>query len=252
MKRFLRYVEKTLDLIMFLVFFGLILYGGYAVWDSWQVEKEAESCAYEEYRPLEGTDSFEDLQRLNPDVFGWLTIYDTYIDYPLVQAADNFKYVNTNVKGEFALTGSLFLDYRNKRDFSDLNSIIYGHHMEKKTMFGELSSFQEEAYFESHRYGALFYEGRWHTLEFFAFLQADAYDSGIYSVRDQKDTEKFLNNVQKKSIYYRTLDFGSEEHFVTLSTCMSSGRTNGRHVLIGCITDRPVTQTEEKIRGQET
>ena len=85
--------------------------------------------------------SFEELQKINPEVFGWLNIPDTHIDYPLVQAEGNSKYVNTDVKGNFSLSGSIFLDCRNHKDFSDCNHIIYGHHMQKDAMFGELERF---------------------------------------------------------------------------------------------------------------
>ncbi|MCG4817374.1 class B sortase, partial [Collinsella aerofaciens] len=77
----------------------------------------------------EGGLSFEQLKELNPEVFGWLTVYGTNIDYPVTQGKDNWKYVNTNALGEYSLSGAIFLDYTNRKDFQDFNSILYGHHM---------------------------------------------------------------------------------------------------------------------------
>lgn len=143
----------------------LFSYGCYAVWDSQQLTQAADAKQYEIYKPTdEDTRSFVELQAINPDVFGWLNVYGTNIDYPLLQGEDNSKYVNTNVDGEYSLIGALFLDYRNKPDFSDFNSIIYGHHMAEDKMFGDIADFADRGFFDSHRYGSLFYEGKdpWH------------------------------------------------------------------------------------------
>ena len=110
----------------------LILYGVYAFWDTRQVYDAASAQKYETYKPKKDDSmSFEQLQAQNSEVIGWLHVYGTKIDYPFTQAEDNSKYVNTDVMGEYALSGSLFLDCMNAPDFSNFNNIIYGHHMEK-------------------------------------------------------------------------------------------------------------------------
>ena len=225
------------DLLIKIACIIILTYGIYTVWDSWAAGKKASAQSYEQYWPdLEDGLGFNKLRQMNPEVFGWLKIEHTHIDYPLVQGEDNFKYVNTAATGEFALSGSLFLDYRNKKNFSDKNSIIYGHHMEKYKMFGELENFKKKKYFGNHELGAIYYEGSWHQIEIFAFLQTDAYDNFIYDINfgSQKTDTKCLNRIKKKSIYFRKLRWKKEEHFITLSTCMSDC-TNGRYVLIGRI-----------------
>ena len=173
-------------------------------------------------------------------MIGWLTVYGTKIDYPFAQANNNTKYVNTDITGEFALSGSLFLDCRNAADFTDLNHVIYGHHMEKKTMLGELECFAERPFFEEHRYGRLYYNVQDHGLEFIAFLETDAYDDMIYNVTLTEDEqEKYLSCLREKAMYYRETELSAKEHFLTLSTCDSS-RTNGRYVLVGRIIKKEV------------
>ncbi len=73
-------------------------------------------------------------------------MFGTHIDYPITQTDNNEKYVNTGADGEFSLAGSIFLDYQNSQAFTDFNSILYGHHMEKGAMFGDLENFQDEAF----------------------------------------------------------------------------------------------------------
>lgn len=236
----------------------LFTYGCYAVWDSRQLTQAADAAQYAIYKPTDkDARSFAELQEINPDVFGWLNVYGTNIDYPLVQGEDNSKYVSTNVDGEYSLVGSLFLDCRNRKDFSDFNSIIYGHHMAEDQMFGDIGDFQEKAFFDSHQYGTLFYGGKTWGLEFFAFLEADAYDE-IYSPQGegQESRQAYLNHIRDLALYTRDVSVSVEDHLVLLSTC-TSDVTNGRHLLAGRITQsvRPdpfwQEQEEKQIKGIE-
>lgn len=229
----------------------LFSYGCYAVWDSQQLTQAADAKQYEIYKPTdEDTRSFVELQAINPDVFGWLNVYGTNIDYPLLQGEDNSKYVNTNVDGEYSLIGALFLDYRNKPDFSDFNSIIYGHHMAEDKMFGDIADFADRGFFDSHRYGSLFYEGKTHGIEFFTFLEVDAYDE-LYTpaVEGEENRQGYLEQIMEQAVYTRDLPVGTSDHLVLLSTCTSL-LTNGRHILVGRITEEvqsdPFYEEEEK------
>lgn len=231
-------LDKIVNFFILISLIPVLLYGFYGIWDARQVYSSADSEKYETYRPTENDLSFDELRKINPEVFGWLTLKDTHIDYPLVHSDNNSKYVNTDVKGNFSLSGSIFLDYRNKKDFSDLNNVIYGHHMEKKTMFGELEEFKDRAYFDVHKEGEIYYSGEWHKVEFFAFLQADAYDPYLYdvSLSGKKHQEKYLQYIKAHSLQYRQIKFEKEEHLLVLSTCTSDS-TNGRHLLVGRITE---------------
>ncbi len=78
--------------------------------------------------------SFEELLAINSDVKAWLTLDNTAIDYPVVQGENNFSYINTDVYGDFALAGSIFLDSDCDGSFHDPYSLLYGHHMENSKM----------------------------------------------------------------------------------------------------------------------
>ena len=230
-----RLADGIVNLAVLVLFLALAGYGCYAIWASRQIYSGADAALYETYKPQStDTESFEELQKINPEVIGWLTVYGTSIDYPLVQSDDNQKYVNVNAKGEYALSGSLFLDYRNKADFSDFCNIIYGHHMEKKSMFGEVEEFKEQDFFDSHRYGFLYSDGKERGLEFFAFLEDDAYSDVIYNpeLEDPEAKEEFLSYIKEHAVCIADLLVASEDHVVLLSTCTPEG-TNGRYILVG-------------------
>ena len=126
---------------------------------------------------------------------------------------------------------------------SDVNSVIYGHYMQKESMFGDLKLFTDARFFQMHRYGELYFAGQWHTLELFSFCEVDAYQKTIYDVKKSPEEQaEYLKNLEQISRYFRKIDIGAEEHFVSLSTCIPGKGTDGRYVLTGRITDRPVTE----------
>src|SRR5699024_4709303 len=93
---------------------------------------------------------FEGLLAQNEDVVGWITIDDTKIDYPIVQAGDNLTYLNRNFYGEETRAGSIFMDYRNNLAHDNKNIIVYGHRMRDGTMFQQLTKFLEADFVEKN------------------------------------------------------------------------------------------------------
>jgi len=137
-KKAVKVINSIVNIMVLIIIVPLLAFAAYAMWDSNQIHIEADKSIYAIYKPSavnEGK-SFKELQQINPDVIAWLTVYGTNIDYPMTQGRDNMQYINTNVEGQYSLSGSLFLDCCDSSDFSDFNSIVYGHHMEKKAMFG--------------------------------------------------------------------------------------------------------------------
>lgn len=243
----IRTADSFLDLCIISFFLGLFVFATYTIWDNQQIYGNADATVYESYKPeAEADDSptFAELQEINPDVLGWMTIYGTGIDYPLVQGRTNDDYINTTVDKKFALSGSIFLESQNARDFSDFNTIIYGHHMEQSEMFGDLDKFRDQAFFDTHKYGNLYYGGKNRGLLIFCVMDADAYDSTLYnySLSTPEDEAAYLNYISGISSYIRNADGVSGasnvsesgvnpgDHILMLSTCATDA-TNGRYVV---------------------
>lgn len=242
----LRTANGVVNLIIWLLILLLIAFSAYALWDSQQLYYAADTTCYERYKPRieDQGKTFGELQALNPEVFSWLTLYGTNIDYPVVQGDDNMKYVNTNAEGEYSLTGAIFLDHRNRRDFSDFNSIFYGHHMEKNAMFGDLDRFAELAFFTSHRYGNLYVDGKDYGLEILMFLHADAYDMSIFAPAQQGEAaqQQYIGLLYQLARHTQGLEMTLADRIVLLTTC-SSASTNGRDIVVARITDEPFKDT---------
>lgn len=233
----IKIIDSIVDFLVLCVVLILLAFASYAMWDSSLLYQQADATQYTVYKPSvkdEGK-SFEELQSINPEVFAWLTVYGTNIDYPVTQAADNSKYVNFNAEGQYSLSGAIFLDYRNKADYSDFNSILYGHHMEKQKMFGDIGSFSDKEMFDTRLYGNMYYEGRDHGIEFFAFVHTDAYDSAVFDPA-AREPQAYLDNILETAMYTRDIGLTVSDRIVLLSTC-SSDSTNGRDILLGRIVD---------------
>ena len=155
--KILKGINKAVTYASAVVMAGLLLFSGYALWSNNSVFRSAEDVFNDLLllKPeVAGGDSpvlgegLDELRQINPDIRAWLTVDNTGIDYPVVQGADNLYYMSRDVFGESSLAGSIFLDSRNSPDLSDRYFIIYGHHMEKGLMFGDLDKFLDPAFFE--------------------------------------------------------------------------------------------------------
>lgn len=203
---------------------------------------------YQGYRPLRETEETEEesqfhhLQAINSDVFGWLTIFGTNIDYPLVQdqTGDNRRYEHTNAHGGPAMTGAIFLDVENNTTLDNFNHIIYGHEMARGSLFGDLGTFIDQDIFDAHPYGMIYTAktNNFYGIDIFAFLIVNANDTEIYNPNLTGPIEKqaFLNRITEEAIHLRDISVTLENRIVLLSTRTPVGNNN-RHILVGVITD---------------
>ena len=141
---FVRFLNGLVSLAVGLSLLIAGAYAGYCLWDNHQIYAAAENVQDDMIRLKPKTDdtaeeqgpSFAELLRVNQDVKAWLTLDHTQIDYPVLQGEDNFAYINTDVYGNFALAGSIFIDSRCDPSFADPYTLLHGHHMENSRMFG--------------------------------------------------------------------------------------------------------------------
>lgn len=239
---FARIGNRIISAIVAVFIVIMLLYGGYSIWDTTMMLQGAyvsndllkfKPSITEPDRP-----TLSELKKINPDVRGWITIDDTHIDYPVVQGKNDMEYINKDVYGEFALSGSIFMDSRNRADFSDSYSLLYGHNMENGAMFGDVIQFSEKDYFDSHRTGTLYLDDRYAlNIEIFACTEIDAFDSRIYDPTSWENTNMhlLLDYIKSIAVQYREMDFSDGDRIIGLSTC-AEAETNGRVVLFGRLT----------------
>ena len=226
----LKLLNRLLDGAVLLTLLVTALYCVYCIWDNNTIYDAPLKLQQElrKQRPKEESPSFEELQRLNPDVAAWLTLEGTGIDDPIVQGEDNLEYLNKNVYGEYALAGSLFLDSRCDRTFQGSYQLVYGHHMEKHRMFGDLDLYLDSQFFESHTTGTLMVPGRTYSLQILASMRTEESDHFIFDPEHcLSEPESFRQEILSKSEYiheglWQEWEQEPEKYSVlALSTCSS-------------------------------
>ncbi|MBS6396069.1 MAG: class B sortase [Clostridiales bacterium] len=249
--RLARAGNRILSAVAALMILLMFLYGGYSLWDTSMVYRGAFiSDDLLQFKPVdtgegqEENPTLEELQALNPDVRGWLTIDDTHIDYPVVQGETDMDYINKDVYGAFALSGSIFLSCLNSPDFSDGYSLVYGHHMDNGGMFGDVVEFADENYFEEHKTGTLYLPHGTYSIRLFACVETDAYDRVVYQPQAQEkgNVSELLTYLEEEAVQYREIGVEADDSVIGLSTC-ADAETNGRVIVFGRL--EKISQTQE-------
>ena len=177
------------------------------------------------------TEQVRQLSNEHDDSVGWLYIPDTNIDYPIMQSGDNEYYTRRAVDGSYLYAGSLFMDYRCSSDFSDFNSVIYGHNMGNGTMFADIPNYENEEYFMKHSYGWLTTENDVRLIDFFAVARTSD-TSGLYLAAP--NFNEWDNQLRNYASIYKEIEVTESDHLLMLSTC-TSAEGNSRTILVGKI-----------------
>ncbi len=164
------------------------------------------------------------MQNTNPEIYGWIWVYNTTISYPLLHTTDNEKYVTTAYNGTYSSLGSIFLDYRASKDMTSRNSIIYGHNGNNGIKFEVLLSYKKQSFYENHKYISIITKDQGLLkYEIFSAYIVDAY-SPIYRVNFSGDNAfaVYLNDIRAKSLITTDVEVSPSDNIVTLSTCTNN------------------------------
>ena len=181
LKKTVRVLDSVMNVTEFVICLFLVLIALYCVWDAKLLYDSAGDTSLLRFKPGYEKDDTDGRQILKDSMVAWITIDDTSIDYPVMQGETNNDFINTDPYGDYSLSGSIFLDFRNSRDFSDPYSLIYGHHMDHGYMFGALDDFMDEKYFFSHQSGTLTVGKKVRKYTILAVMTAHATDDEIFA-----------------------------------------------------------------------
>lgn len=178
---------------------------------------------------------FEALEAMNSDIVGWIQIDETKINYPIVQGENNSYYLSHLYDKKSNSAGCIYLDYRNKDDFSDRNNVIYGHYVRNGSMFGDLHKYKESDYSLSHPTFQIMTPTANFVVEIFAVSIVSVYEDGWrMTFDDDQAFEDWLAFCIDKSIVDMGVNPTKDDRVVTLSTCTyESG--NSRLLIYGII-----------------
>jgi len=185
---------------------------------------------------------FETLWEINEDIYAWIEIPDTVVRYPIVQSPSNDNYyLDHTIEGKAGYPGSIFTCRVNAKDFTDFNTVVYGHNMKDNSMFGSLSDYRDLDFLQTHTEIKVYTPEKELTYRVFAAVIYD--DRLITSAFDNSDPaacRRFLDTIygnrNMNSHVLQDVEVTEADRILTLSTCIG-GRPNNRYLVLAVLTD---------------
>lgn len=169
-------------------------------------------------------------REISEDIYAWIYIPNTHIDYPVFQhPTDNSYYLEHNIDGSEGYPGCIYTENYNAKDFSDPHTVIYGHNMRDTTMFSDLHLYEDEEFFENNRYVYIYTEDMVYVYKIFAAYQTNnAHQLLNYDFSNKNTVKSYLENtasrMEEPKVYDEDTVFSEDDQILTLSTCVMKER----------------------------
>jgi sortase B len=187
---------------------------------------------------------WDELAELNPDIYAWIYVPDTCVDYPVLQhPTSNTYYLNHNIDGSAGYPGCIYTEDYNSKDFTDPNTLIYGHNMDDETMFSTLHVFRDRAMVNEDHYIYIYTPDRTFVYEIFAAYEYPSlhlilnYDySNIYIYEQYlRNLFSVANTGARVANIKEGAEVTSDNRIVTLSTCTTDHDSTKRFLVVGVL-----------------
>lgn len=185
------------------------------------------------------------LHEENPDIYAWIVVSDTLVDYPVLQhPTDDYYYLNHNIDGSKGYPGCIYTEGTyNSKDFEDTNTVLYGHNMKDKTIFGTLHSFDDPDFAMSDKYIFIYTEDRTLVYKVFGAYEYSSkhilwsYDFSNEYVFDEYLKEIFsLRKLPGRVLNLRSdVEVTNKDKIITLSTCTTDSSDDFRYLVQGVL-----------------
>lgn len=211
---------------------------------STSLDSEAVDCTpqitYVDVDGVQVQKRMEKIYRKNRDFVGWLSIQDTKISYPVMQTPDDEEYyIRRNFAKEYSSAGTLFADTESNLLQPSDNILIYGHNMKTGTMFHDLLKYEEESFYNTHKYiqfDTIYGDATYEIIAAFRTKIREKEEQGFryyqfFYAESEEQYDDFVNNCKALTPY----DIKTTAHYgdslLTLSTC-AYHTANGRYVVV--------------------
>ena len=172
------------------------------------------------------------LKSLYPDIYGYIRVEGTNIDYPIVQCGNNEYYLDHDYKGNYMVHGAIFADYLAGSSMDDnYNTVFYGHNVKSGSMFNNVMNFLDESVFNSKQIVIYTFDGIYTYEPFAIFDTIDTYQYFRMRFADNNDFVSFCEEMQSKSRFNKNMTFTGDDRVITLSTCTNDWSGHGRYAL---------------------
>ena len=184
---------------------------------------------------------FESLQQEHPDIYAWIQMPETAIDYPVVQRfGDAEYYLRRNLDGKYSVAGTIFSEFTyNGIDFADPVTLIYGHNMNDDSMFGQLQTFVESQILDETSVFYIYQPERRLTYQIFAGVPySNSHVLHYHNFHMENEYNRFFDEIYASRSLHANLNAEARPQFgervVILSTCLNGDRTQ-RYLVMGVL-----------------
>lgn len=192
---------------------------------------------------------FKELLEINPDIYAWIYIPNTNVDYPVAQSGsdtDDSFYLTHNVYKNYQFSGTIYTEKKNSRDFTDPVTVLYGHNMLNGSMFASLHNFNDPTFFENNNTIFIFTKDKIFTYYIYsAYQYDDRHLLNSFDMSDQTSFREFLDTTLLERPYYcnvrEGVELSTDDRIITLSTCMNGGG-NVRYLVQGVLVNEQPAQ----------
>lgn len=233
--------------VLFVVLLALTLAGvAFLVWQTWAMNKAAEegegpapaAPTAEADNRVENPIDFSSLRLENPDIYAWVYIPDTNVNYPVLQnPTDDSYYLKHDKDGNYSEAGAIYSQLANKTDFSDPVTVLYGHNMNSGGMFATLHYFENKEFFDSHEDMFIYTEGHILTYRVIAAYQYDnRHILNSFNFTDPAVVQQYFDTVLNPNSLVvnerEGVQLTAEDKIVQLSTCTGDANRLVRRYLV--------------------
>jgi sortase B len=199
---------------------------------------------------------WEELRQVNGEIYAWIYIPETSVDYPVLQSAtDDEYYLEHNLDGSSGYPGCIFTQMLNGKDFQDYNTILYGHNMKDGTMFRTLHYYQNEEFFYNNPYIYVYTENGVLVYRIFAAYNAgDEHILNTYDFATEEGFASYLETVKgiapENGYIQNEVEVTTQNHIITLSTC--TDMSDERYLVQGVLINDEFDPNEEDTASDVT
>ena len=242
--------KKVRLIIIFLITFALIFCGVYFGIQLYNkqvneipTDTTAPTTVSQTVQKVENPIDFASLQAANSDIYAYIKIDDTNVDYPIVQSAtdDEFYLRHTAEDKSWSASGAVYTESANTKTFNDRVTVIYGHNGYGDTFFTTLHRFEKEDFFNNHPYFYIYTPEKKLTYQIIsAFKYDDRHIMNSFNFADTVEFlefEQYLLNPSSALKNVRTeldKELDEDSKIVVLSTCITNQKSS-RYLVCGVL-----------------
>ena len=219
----IKLIDKFLNFILISFFIIAILFSGYALYDismvSEDIKLDEDILIYKPQKLKNETTSFnldELQQNVNEDICGWLKVDGTNIDYPIMYPNTPLEYLSKSYDGKYSVSGSVFVDIKNDRTFTDDYSVVYGHNVADKLMFADIKKFKDKDFFNTNKGGKLYIKNEIYDIKIISYNILDSNKDIAYKVDSYKNGKNdiLINNFKKSAINKNNIEISENDNTI--------------------------------------